>query len=76
LNRRNRPGLPGRESNGAVALSRITNDWNALYREIAKANGRPEWEQDIRDTFAQRNVANLDRGWWYQDRGGAWVQKP
>ena len=29
-------------------------DRNALYREIALANGHPEWEADIRATFARR----------------------
>lgn len=29
-------------------------DRNALYAEIARANGHPEWEQGIRDTFARR----------------------
>ncbi|MGB5621810.1 MAG: DUF1318 domain-containing protein, partial [Gammaproteobacteria bacterium] len=30
------------------------NDRNALYKAIAVANGHPEWEGQIRDTFAQR----------------------
>ncbi len=50
-------------------------DWNALYAEIAKANNHPEWESQIRSTFAERNVAKLDSGWWYQDSGGGWKQK-
>jgi len=50
-------------------------DWNALYMEIAKANNHPEWESQIRSTFAERNVAKLDSGWWYQDSGGGWKQK-
>src|SRR5687767_2250139 len=29
-------------------------DRAALYREIARANNHPEWEGDIRNTFAQR----------------------
>lgn len=51
------------------------NDRNALYREIARANGRPEWEDNIRTTFAGRWVANARSGWWYQDSNGAWRQK-
>lgn len=51
------------------------NDRSALYREIAKANGHPEWEESIRETFARRWVANASAGWWYQDSGGAWKQK-
>lgn len=50
-------------------------DRNVLYREIAAANGHPEWERDIRNTFAQRWVGNARGGWWYQDAGGAWKQK-
>ncbi len=48
-------------------------DRNALYKEIARANGHPEWEADIRSTFAKRWVANAPAGWWYQD--GGWKQK-
>ena len=50
-------------------------DWNSLYKEIAKANNHPEWESQIRSTFAERNVAKLEAGWWYQDASGAWRQK-
>jgi uncharacterized protein YdbL (DUF1318 family) len=49
-------------------------DRSALYAEIARANGRPEWEQDIRNTFARRWVQNAPSGWWYQAAGG-WKQK-
>jgi len=51
------------------------NDRNALYRELAKANGHAEWEDNIRETFARRWVANAAAGWWYQESGGAWKQK-
>jgi len=50
-------------------------DRNALYREIAKANGHPEWEKDIRDTFARQWISRARSGWWYQDKGGRWVRK-
>lgn len=49
-------------------------DRNALYAEIARANGHPEWEGDIRKTFAARWIANAPGGWWYQD-GGQWKRK-
>jgi uncharacterized protein YdbL (DUF1318 family) len=49
-------------------------DRNALYKEIARANGHPEWEADIRSTFAKRWIANAPGGWWYQD-GGGWKKK-
>lgn len=50
-------------------------DRNALYREIAKANGHLEWEKDVRTTFAKTWIGNALKGWWYQSEQGAWVQK-
>ena len=50
-------------------------DRNALYREIAVANGQPGWEADIRGIFATRWVDNAPSGWWYQDSKGKWRQK-
>ncbi len=49
-------------------------DRQAIYREIALANGRPEWESQIREVFAQRWIGNARPGWWYQS-GGSWRQK-
>ena len=50
-------------------------DRAALYREIARANNRPEWENDIRSTFAQRWIDKAQAGWYYQNAAGAWVRK-
>ena len=50
-------------------------DRKAVYREIAVANGHPEWEKDIQQTFAREWVRNARKGWFYQDSGGAWRQK-
>jgi len=50
-------------------------DRNALYKEIAVANGHPEWENEIRSTFAERWISKAKPGWWVQDAGGAWVKK-
>jgi uncharacterized protein YdbL (DUF1318 family) len=50
-------------------------DRNAVYREIAVANGHPEWEKEIQETFAQEWARNARRGWFYQDSSGAWQQK-
>ncbi|MDV3239049.1 MAG: YdbL family protein [Gammaproteobacteria bacterium] len=50
-------------------------DRAALYAEIARANGHPEWEGDIRATFARRWVDNAPSGWWYQNAQGAWQKK-
>jgi uncharacterized protein len=56
-------------------VARENQDRSALYAEIARANGHPEWEADIRQTFARRWVSNAPGGWWYQDAGGGWKQK-
>ncbi len=50
-------------------------DRNALYTEIANANGHPEWESDIRSTFAQRWIANARAGWYYEKGSGDWAKK-
>jgi uncharacterized protein YdbL (DUF1318 family) len=50
-------------------------DRASLYREIARANGKPEWENDIRTTFAQRWIDKAQPGWYYQNASGAWVRK-
>lgn len=50
-------------------------DRNNLYREIAAANGHPEWEADIRATFAQRWISKSSAGWYYQDSAGAWKRR-
>ena len=50
-------------------------DREAVYREIAVANGHPEWEADIQKTFARQWVENARPGWYYQDASGAWQQK-
>ena len=70
---------------GAVALKdrnrlkKLVADENAdrakLYREIAQANGRPEWENDVRSTFAKVWVEEALSGYWYQDGGGSWRQR-
>ncbi len=49
-------------------------DRDALYAEVAKANGHPEWKSEIQNTFAKRWIAKADAGTWYQD-GGAWKKK-
>jgi len=56
------------------AVADENHDRTALYAEIAKANGHPEWQADIRATFAKRWVANAKAGWYYND-GGGWKQK-
>ncbi|MGB5180415.1 MAG: YdbL family protein [Gammaproteobacteria bacterium] len=68
--------VPLQERNVVKGLVAKENaDRGALYKEIANANGHPEWEADIRDTFAKRWVGNAPAGWWYMDKQGAWKQK-
>ena len=50
-------------------------DRNAMYKSIAKANGHPEWEPDVRKTFARTWVEQAASGWWYQNADGKWQQK-
>ncbi|MEN8719841.1 MAG: YdbL family protein [Oceanococcaceae bacterium] len=50
-------------------------DRSALYREIAQANGKPEWEPQIRDVFAERWISNAPAGWYHQNESGAWQKK-
>ena len=57
------------------AVAAENRDRAAVYREIAVANGHPEWEGQIRSTFAQRWISNARPGWHYQDSGGAWQTK-
>jgi len=49
-------------------------DRKALYREIAAANGHPEWEAQIQQTFARRWIDLAQAGWYYQS-GGGWKAK-
>ncbi len=57
-----------------TAVADENRDRKAVYREIAVANGHPEWEGQIRSVFAKQWVDSARGGWWYQ-RGGAWKQK-
>lgn len=49
-------------------------DRASLYKEIAQANGHPEWAAQVKSTFAQRWIDKAPGGWWVQ-RGGGWAQK-
>lgn len=58
-----------------AAVADDNRDRKAVYREVAVANGHPEWEAQIRGIFAQQWIASARSGWWYQDAGGNWKQK-
>ena len=57
------------------AVADDNRDRAAVYREIAVANGHPEWESQIRETFAAQWIASARAGWWYQSADGGWKQK-
>jgi len=72
---RDASGVPMAQRGQVNALVAAENaDRAALYREIARANGHPEWEADVRRTFAQRWIDRAQAGWWVQGPGG-WTQK-
>jgi len=60
----------------ARLVAEDNRDRATLYGELARANKHPEWEPDIRRTFARRWVERgAQSGWYYQDSSGKWLQK-
>lgn len=73
---RDQNAIPLQERNQVRQLVADENDDRlALYRQIAMANNHPEWEEDIRETFAERWIARAPSGWYYQDDAGSWKRK-
>lgn len=73
---RDRAAVPLSERRSLESVVADENrDRQAVYREIAVANGHPEWETEIQETFAREWVKNARKGWYYQDSSGAWRQK-
>ena len=66
--------LPGRAAANA-AVADENRDRAAVYREIAAANGHPEWEPQIRAAFAKQWINHARAGWYYQAPSGSWQQK-
>ncbi|MEQ1517736.1 MAG: YdbL family protein [Usitatibacteraceae bacterium] len=56
-------------------LEEENKDRATLYREIARANGRPEWEADLRAAFGRRWIARMPAGWHHRDALGQWQRK-
>lgn len=72
---RDAKALPLKDRQGINAIVASENaDRKKLYREIATANGHPEWESSIQDSFAGRWIDKAQSGWFYQGAGG-WKQK-
>lgn len=61
------------QANATVAEE--NRDRVALYREIANANNHPEWESQIRATFAKTWIEKARAGWYYQNAAGAWQKR-
>lgn len=73
---RDRAAVPLNERrNLETVVADENRDRSAVYREIAVANGHPEWEGDIQKTFAKEWASKAKPGWSYQDESGAWKQK-
>ena len=67
--------VPLKDRGGINSLVADENiDRAKLYKEIAAGNGHPEWEGDVKQTFAGRWIDKAQGGWFYQS-GGAWVKK-
>ena len=62
-----------------AALNGLVNSNNSalsnLYQQIADANGHPEWEGQIQQTFAQAWINKAPAGYWYQSPSGQWQKK-
>jgi uncharacterized protein len=56
-------------------ISEENKDRASLYREIARANGRPDWESDLKTTFGERWISRAASGWYYRDSAGKWIRK-
>ena len=61
------------QANAAVADE--NRDRAALYREVAVANGHPEWQSQIQATFAKGWIEKAHPGWYVQTAAGAWQKK-
>ena len=67
--------VPLKDRGGLNGLVSAENaDRANLYKEIATANGHPEWQNEIQSTFAGRWVEKAQSGWFYQGAGG-WTKK-
>ena len=56
-------------------IAEENKDRATLYREMARANSRPEWEADLRTTFGKSWINRMPSGWFYRDDKGQWLKK-
>lgn len=67
--------VPLSQRGGLAGLVKDENSDRArLYKEIAAANGHPEWQGEIQSTFAGRWIDKAQAGWFYQ-KDGTWTKK-
>jgi len=64
-----------RRAQANQAVSAENADRAGLYKQIAVANGHPEWVQRMRESFAKQWISRARAGWYYQDASGNWQQK-
>lgn len=57
------------------AVAAENSDRADLYKQIAVANGHPEWTQRMREAFAKQWISRARAGWYYQDASGNWQRK-
>ena len=71
------PGSLPRDTRTTVELlvTEENKDRSTLYREIARANGRPDWESQFQSVFAERWIRRAPVGWYYRAANGQWVRK-
>ena len=71
------PGKLAREIRARIELLVVEDnrDRGTLYREIARANGRPDWESQLQSVFAARWISRAPVGWYYRNGSGPWIKK-
>lgn len=62
-------------SQATQAIAAENNDRAELYKQIAVANGHPEWAQRMRESFAKQWISRARSGWYYKDASGNWQRK-
>lgn len=58
-----------------LLVAEDNKDRSAMYREIARANGRPDWEDRFKFVFAERWISRAPVGWYYRESDGTWIKK-
>lgn len=61
------------QANQVIAAE--NSDRAELYKQMAVANGHPEWAQRMREAFASQWISRARVGWYYQDAAGNWKRK-